>query len=284
MDVFHRKSHHFRNVVHKPTGTLLSPDFDGMIKTGMMNFYRVLVEGGHLGEMRAEEAIITPNKDGVTLLWEPSIRRPVKLAARFVFREPNIIDMELSAEAHGHLPGFEVLFSTYMGPGFESRAYVARKEFGSNEPEQIRIVDQPMIHGLYPFFPRDEAGAHRLTDGRHQKGRHYWRMAIGRRYGLPMALSTDGKVDVLIMGQPDDVYAVGATYTGDADTDSVAKHRSLYLSLFGEDFQPGTGRKTHVRMVIGEFGSDSKAHAEVHQAFLEDVGSVERSFWIHPDK
>jgi hypothetical protein len=279
----HGKSHHFSKIVHRPSGTLVSPEEGRMTKVGLLNYFRVLTSGGYLTELRVEKATVKPEPDGVTLIWEPTIRRQAKVISRFTFREPNIIDVDLRVETLAAYPGFEILTSAYLAPGFESGAYVAKQEFGPVEPEQIRIHDQPMIHGVWPFFPRNEAGAHLLTDGRHQKGRYFWRMAIGRRYGLPLAFSSKGKVDVLLMGRPEDVYAVGATYTGDAETDTIAWHRSLYLSLFGEDFQPGEGRRTQLRMIIDDFGSDPAKHAGLYQAFLHEVGPIPRTFPINPE-
>lgn len=278
----HGKSHHFSQIVHKPSGILVSPDKGGMVKAGLLNYFRVLTSGGYLTELRVEKAKVTPEKDGVTFTWEPTIRRQAKVISRFTFREPNIIDIDLKVEPLTSYPGFEIMLSAYMAPGFESGAYVAKQEFGPIEPEQIRIHDQPMIHGVWPFFPRDEAGAHLLTDGRHQKGRFLWRMAIGRRYGLPLAFSSHGELDVLLMGRPEDVYAVGATYKGDAETDTIARHRSLYLSLFGENFKPGEGRRTQMRMIIDDFGSDPVKHAEIYQAFLHEVEPIPRTFTINP--
>jgi len=278
----HGKSHHFSKVVHKPSNTLVSPDEGGMVKAGLLNYFRVLTTGGYLTELRVEQATLKPEKDGITFIWEPSIRRQARVTAQFTFREPNMIDMDLKVETLASYPGFEILLSAYMAAGFESGAYVAQQEFGRTEPQQIRIQDHPMIHGIWPFFPRDEAGAHLLTDGRHQKGRYFWRMAIGRRYGMPLAFFSKGEVDVLLMGRPEDVYAVGATYTGDPVTDDVARHRSLYLSLFGEDFKPGQGRRTQMRMIIDDLGSDPVKHAALYQTFLNDVGSIPRSFPINP--
>lgn len=276
-------THRFSEVRHKPSDTLVSPDKGKMKHVGLLNFFRVLIRGGYLTELRAEKPVVEPEKDGVTLTYPPTIRRQAKIIVRFIFREPNIIDMDLSLETLNNYPGFEILLSAYLAPGFVSGAYVAEDEFGPVVmPEQIRITDQPMIHGVWPFFPRDEAGANLLTDGRHQKGRWYWRMAIGRRYGMPMAFFSKGEVDVLLMGRPEDVYAVGATYEGDAETDSIAAHRSLYLSLFGEDLVAGEGRRTQMRMIVGEFGSAPEKHAALYQTFLEEVESEPRSFQIKP--
>ena len=278
------KSHHFSNVIYKPTGMKLSPDGERMAGAGMLNFFRVLIEGGYLTELRVEEAVLEPAGDGITLTWMPTIRRQAKVKVKFTFREPNIIDMEMWVETLANYPGFEILLSAYMAPGFESGVYVAKEEFGPVEPEQIRIVDQPMIHGIWPFFPRDEAGANTLTDGRHQKGRWFWRMAVGRRYGMPLGFFSKDGVDVILMGRPDDVYAVGATYKGDEINDNVAGHRSLYLSLFGEDFKAGEGRYTQMRMIIDDFGSDPDRHEELYQAFLKEVESKPRTFAINPEE
>jgi hypothetical protein len=278
----HRKGHHFSEVIYKPTGMLVSPDADRMKGSGMLNFYRVLIEGGYLTELRIEEPLLEPETNGITMTWMPTIRRQAKIKVNWTFKEPNIIDMDMWVEPLANYPAFEILLSAYMASGFDSGAYVASKEFGPIETEQIRLIDQPMIHGLYPFFPRDEAGANILTDGRHQKGRWYWRMAVGRRYGMPLAFSSKDGVDAILMGRPDDVYAVGATYKGDK-TDSVADHRALYLSLFGEDLKAGDGRRTQMRMVIGEFGSDLEKHKQLLQTFLKEAESKPRSFYINPE-
>lgn len=279
----HGKSHHFSNVIHKPSGIRISPDGERMAGAGMLNFFRVLIQGGYLTELRVEEPLIEPSEDGITMTWMPTIRRQVKVKVQFIFRQPNIIDMDMWVESLANYPGFEILLSAYLAPDFESGVYVAKEEFGAVEPQQIRLVDQPMIHGIWPFFPRDEAGANLLTDGRHQKGRWFWRMAIGRRYGMPLAFFSKNGLDAILMGRPEDVYAVGATYKGDAKNDNVAGHRSLYLSLFGEDFKAGEGRRTQMRMVIGDFGSNPETHKEIYQTFLNDVKLKPRSFSINPE-
>jgi len=276
------KSHHFNNVIYKPTGMMVSPDGERMAGAGMLNFFRVLIEGGYLTELRVEEPLLKPEEDGITLTWMPTIRRQAMVKVKFTFRQPNIIDIDMWVETLANYPGFEILLSAYLAAGFESGVYVAKQEFGPIEPQQIRLIDQPMIHGIWPFFPRDEAGANLLTDGRHQKGRWYWRMAIGRRYGMPLAFFSKNGVDAILMGRPEDVYAVGATYKGDEKNDNVAGHRSLYLSLFGEDFKAGEGRRTQMRMVIGDFGSNPEKHMELYQTFLKDTESNPRSFSIDP--
>ncbi|MFC1761114.1 hypothetical protein ACFL6U_03440 [Planctomycetota bacterium] len=276
-------THHFSKVIHKPTNILLSPDSSRMKHVGFLNFFRVLTKGGYLSELRAEKAHVKPEKDGATLTWPPTIRRQAKIIIRFTFRQPNMMDMDMSVETLTDYQGFEILLSTYQAPGFVSGAYVATNEFGPVEPEQIRVMDQPMIHGVWPFFPRDEKGANTLTDGRHQKGRWYWRMAIGRRYGYPMAFFSKGDIDTILMGRPEDVYAVGVTYQGDEE-DNLADHRSLYLSLLGEDLAAGQSKRTQMRLIIDQFGSAPEKHAALYEEFLKEVKNIPRTYYIDPTK
>ena len=276
-------SHHFKNVVYKPTNLLISPDNAKMKNVGMLNFYRVLIEGGYLTELRAEEPVLEPEADGITMTWLPSIRRQAKVKIKFTFKQPNIIDMDMWLETLTNYPKFEILLSAYLADDFKSGVYVAKKEMGSIENEQVRPEFNAMIQGLYPFFPRDEAAANILTDGRHQKGRFYWRMAIGRRYALPLVFSSKDNVDAILMARSDDVYAVGATYSGGEEKDNVAGHKALYLSLFGEDFKAGQSRYAQMRMVIGNYGSNPEKHLQLYQSFLKEQEAKPRTFYINPD-
>lgn len=276
-------SHLFKNVIYKPTNLLVSPDNAKMKNVGMLNFYRVLIEGGYLTELRAEEPLLEPEADGITMTWLPTIRRQAKVKIKFTFKQPNIIDMDMWLETMANYPSFEILLSSYHAEGFKSGAYLAKKEVGVIESEQVRPEYNSMIQGLYPFFPRDEAGANILTDGRHQKGRFYWRMAIGRRYALPMVFSSKENVDAILMARPDDVYAVGATYAGSDATDNVAGHRALYLSLFGEDFKAGQSRYSQMRMVIGNYGSDPEKHTQLYQSFLKEQEAKPRTYYVNPN-
>ena len=79
-------THHFSEVRHIPSNTLLSPDGDKMKHVGMLNFFRVLISEGYLTELRAEKPVLQPEKDGVTLTYLPTVRRQAKVIVRFTFR------------------------------------------------------------------------------------------------------------------------------------------------------------------------------------------------------
>jgi hypothetical protein len=122
----HGKSHHFNNVIHKPTGMLVSPDGERMAGAGMLNFFRVLVQGGYLTELRVEDPLFEPEADGITMTWMPTIRRQAKVKVKFTFKQPNIIDMDMWVETLSSYPAFEILLSAYLAPDFESGVYVAK--------------------------------------------------------------------------------------------------------------------------------------------------------------
>jgi hypothetical protein len=134
---------------------------------------------------------------------------------------------------------------------------------------------------MYNFFPRDERAANVLTDGRGQRGRWYWRTAIGRRYAFPLVFAGNDAATQVLIGLPDDVNAVGLTYKGDDESDRVAGHHSMYLSLFGRNLHPGEAWRTKVRYVVTAL-SDGSDHRELFDSFAGSCTDMQRSFQIVP--
>ncbi len=44
----------------------------------------------------------------------------------------------------------------------------------------------------------------------------------------------------------------------------------------------GSGRRTQMRMIVGEYGSVQEKHIELYQSFLRDVEFIPSSFQINP--
>jgi hypothetical protein len=185
-------------------------------------------------------------------------------------------------EAYAHYPDYELLLSNYLAPGFRGGAYVAEHLHGGGRAQQISFADHPAFHGMYNFFPRDERAGHILTDGRGQRGRWHWRVAVGRYYARPLVFSTRDDVDVVLMGRGEDVNAVGATYSGDEEHDGVADHRAIYLSLFGRDVHPGQGLRTRARLVVDDLAGNADRHAGLQEEFHEEIGDLPRDFEVAP--
>ena len=278
----HNNRHRIRELVHKQTGDRVSPEEGMMDQAGSFTLFRTYARNAWLMELRAVEPVVTRHEDGATLLWSPNIEHQVKTTARFTIREPNIIDLDLSVEGYCHYPDYELLFSNYVAPEMAGNLFVKRGAAGSGEHERISVADNSAFHGMYIFFPRDERAAHIMTDGRGQRGRWYWRAALGRDYACPMGAAGNGRTSVLLMGRPEDVSAVGVTYSAEGENyDGVARHHALYLSLFGRDLHPGEAWRTQVRLAVCRDGTDDDTLG-AYGSFINEVSEIPRSFEIDP--
>jgi len=274
--------HRIRDLVHKPSGVRVTPEGGMMEQAGSFTLFRCYAHDAWLTELRSLEPVVTRHDDGATLLWPPKIEHQVRTTARFIVREPNLIDVDLSVEGYCHYPDYELLFSNYVAPDLKGNLFVTKNPLGGGDCERICVTDNPAFHGMYNFFPRDERAAHTMTDGRGQRGRWYWRPACGRPYAYPMGCACNDGTSVLLMGRPEDVSGVGVTYSAEGDNyDGVAKHHALYLSLFCRDLSPGEAWRTQVRLAVCD-GVTDRVALDACDSFLSEVASIPRSFEIGP--
>lgn len=276
--------HQVRGLIHKGSGVRISPEGGSMDHAGALSVFRAYAENSWLGELRATEPHITRHENGATLIWPPSFKHQAKISATFIIKAPNIIDLDIEVEGHTFYPAYELLISNYVAPGLQGGLFVKQNDFADNdECEKIAVTCNPVFYGMYPFFPRDEYAAHIMTDGRGQKGRWYWRVACGRLYAFPFGFATDGQVDVVMMGRPEDVSAVGVTYAAEGDRyDGVARHHALYLSLFGRDLHPGEGWRSRVRLVAGAYGNEKGRLVAAFEQFMDETSTVSPTFEVEP--
>lgn len=276
--------HHIRNLIHKNTGTCVSPDNGMMASAGSFTLFRAYARNSWLTEIRATKPQVERKEDGCILTWHPTIRHQVKITAAFTLCSPNIIDLDLALEGYAHYPDYELLCSNYYADHMQGGLFVKQNPLSDNDTyEKIYITDNPAFHGMYNFFPRNEYAAHIMTDGRGQKGRWYWNVACGRPYAFPFGFATDNQVDVLFMGRPEDVSSVGVTYTADDDRyDGVARHHALYLSLFGRDLHPGDGWRTQLRLVVDQTMNASEALLASYTDFQACISEINRTFEVTP--
>ena len=279
-----RPCHCVTQLYDRDTGTLVSPDAGVMQHAGSFTLFRAYAKGCWLTELRNTKARVTRKRDGVELSWEPTIRHQVRTTARITIREPNIIDAAVSVEGHGCYSDYELLFSSYVAPELRGSLFVKRELFGGvDDFERIAVIDNPAFHGMYTFFPRDERAANVMTDGRGQRGRHYWRVAWGRPYACPMAMASNERTLVALMGRPQDVSSVGVTYWSEADAcDGVAQHHALYLSLFARDLRPGDGWRTRVRLAVGDESPKARDQLALFRAFMAGDDGRPETFEVHP--
>lgn len=254
-------NHRVHDLVHLPTGRAVSAS--GQAR-GMLSLFRATCQGRSLGELRAMEQRATPLERGVRVDWDATEDHAVQVRATWSISSPRSIDLEVNLLPGQAYRGYQILLSGYLPPGFRSGCYVGDGE----SPTQVRPKVSDVFEGTWPFFPRDEAAAHSCTDGRFQSGRWPFRVLAARCYAMPLAFYSDGEVDVLLMGRPEDVVAVGMSYAGDEAADPLAAHRSFYLSLFGGDLKPGQAVSARARLLVEGSGADAGRHLLRYKEFM----------------
>jgi hypothetical protein len=266
------RRHGLVRLVHAPTGTSV---------TGgpLLALYRLLCRGGWMGEAREMPHAVFPRADGVELRWRPSVTHQAALCARLRVRPEAALDLEVGVVGHAFYPGYEVFVSNYLNPVFRPSGYVLPLPGESvDAPGAVRVspVLSPLYRGMYVSLPRDEAAAHLFTDGRWQRGRHHTRFLPARYYARPLVVACQPEtgVDALLVGLDADVAAVSMAYAGlDGEEDEVARHHSLYVSLWGRDLSPGAAWRTVVRLQVGQWGGEATAHLRVCDGFAADQGA-----------
>jgi hypothetical protein len=268
--------HGVADLVYRPTGVRIDQGI-------ALALYRLLCRDGWMGEAREMGHVAVPTEDGVEVRWEPCLAHQVRLQARFVIREPGLIDCIIDVTGKSFYRDYELFLSSYFTSQFRPGVYL-QPVHGEDlsGPTQVLPEANPIFREMYLAFPRDERAAHLITDGRWQRGRHWTRFLPARYYGLPLGFYTqrEGVVDVLLMGRPSDTFAVNMAYATLDPIDRVGQHNSLYLSLFGRDLHPGERWQTAVRLVVGTFGRDSATHRAQYEHFLAYYGDGPRTYEV----
>jgi len=131
---------------------------------GSLTLFRTLARNAYLTELRATPATVSQREYSVCIEWQPTVSHQATVRAFYEPKEPDTIDMTVEVEGHAYYPDYELLFSHYVAPPFHAGCWVRGRE-----PEAIMVEDNPVYHGLYTFFPRDEHAAMLLQDGRRRR-------------------------------------------------------------------------------------------------------------------
>ena len=246
--------------------------------------YRVLARDAWMGELRVMPHAAEPTETGLRVLWRPRLAHQAQVVLDVTPREPNILDFEFEVVGHRRYPGYEIIVSNYFAEGFTGGAYARRDGVpagGAEEPPQgelVRPSGDPVFSGMYVGFPRDEAAANLMSDGRWQRGRSWTRFLAARYYALPLGFfaQKSGPLDAVVMGLADDVAAVSMAYALEGTPDRVSRHNSLYLHLFGRDLAPGEAWRTRARLVVGPFDRDAAAHRRLYEEFAQEAAALNR--------
>lgn len=262
-----------RSLTHTPSQTLV-----GDI---LMTPYRALCQSGWMGELRIMSHTATPTETGVRIVWRPRPAHLAQVTMDVTPRDPNIIDVDFEVVGHANYPNYEILLSNYFTEHFSGGAYVKPLPYATERHPMgdfVRPNNEAIYRDMYVSFPRDEAAAHILSDGRWQSGRNWTRFLAARYYAHPLGVYSQahGPLDALVMGLREDVFSVSMAYSAIGGLDRVAKHYSLYLNLFGNDLTPGSLWRTRTRMVVGPYERSADEHQKLLQQFETEAATFKR--------
>ncbi len=223
---------------------------------GLFSHYRLLdAEKRYLPDGRDWPSAARLLPDGaVEMRWTADARHPFDMQAVYTWSSSNVLDVSTAVTAHQELRRFEVFLASYFQGFPEAYGY------GANG-----LLEAKKESGDWLSFPRDETAASIIADGRWLRPPHPVTFVPVARYAGALGMRRDAKSGIvaLVMAPPEECFAVLMPY-GDEG------HRSLYLSLFGRDFNSGETATARSRLVIVHDVSEKQA-IEWYQAYLKEL-------------
>ena len=228
---------------------------------GLVGPYRALdAERRYLPDLRDRPSTAAVDSDGVVIVrWEADERHPYELVMEYRWADARTLDVLTQVTARRDLPRFEIFMTSYLR-GF-SRAYGWTDQ---------GFVEATPDRGIWQCFPRDEAAAALVADGRWVHPPHpvvfhpiaQYRGALGVRRDPASGLAA------LMMAPPEDAFAVLMPH-------GEQGHCSLYLSLFGRDIRDGGTASARMRLVLADAPTDAEVEA-LYEAYLKECAADER--------
>ncbi len=248
------KSTGLSSVVHVPTGITLDSSM------GLFGHYRVFSANKRYGTAAwfwPSDAKLRPD-GSVEAHWPSTEDRPFELRAVYRWAAPYILDLETIVLAKTNLAKFESFLASYFSEGLTNACVYVR----SNSQTFLMAADKS--EGIWQAFPRDDQAAAIIQDGRWKYAPSPVDWVIRPHLAKPLGVRrcpANNLVGVL-MSPPQDCFAVLTPY--EAET-----HRSMYLSLFGQDLRTGETVRARARLVIGTSLS-REAIDNLYSAYLRE--------------
>jgi len=257
-------------VIHVKTGAGLAVERGNM---GLLSFYRSFSAGQRWGTYVCawpKTAKLLPN-GAVQFAFPAADDHPFAITATYRIQTPTAIGLTTEVRPTRDLERFEIFLGSYYAAGMQSLVYVRPNAHRGGKPVFLPADVNPLVEGTYLSFPRDEAAARIVLDGRWKMGLHPVQWSITRYLAAPMAMRRLEKHDLgcLAMARPQDCFAIGTPYNMAPNPDGVAGHYSMYLSLFGKDIKAGEAAEARVRLVV-ESGLTTERAVAHYQAFIGD--------------
>ena len=257
------KSFGLQQVTEGAAGKVLSKS------AGWLSPYRVLSTGTQHGYAAWDWASQAERRgDGtVEVRWAANEKYPLDLAAVYRWTAPLVADLQVTVTPQRDLPRFELFVASYF-EGFTQASVYARRA----DSEPPAFIPATKADGVWQVFPRDDAAAQLVRDGRWQHPPAPVTWQVRDRLAAPLAVrrSPDPGWTAAVMAPAADGFAVYTPYGEEG-------HGSLYLGLFGRDLPAGQPATARVRLVLGRGMTEEQA-VKVYREYVagdRPSGSVE---------
>jgi hypothetical protein len=211
---------------------------------GIFSHYRLLTTNTRYGNAAWDWPSVSDlSADGaVTTVWTADDEHPFDMKAVCRWARPDTLDLVTTITAKRDLTRFEVFLASYFNGFGESWVYAkGPAETGG----KAAFLPATRDDGTWHMFPRDKQAVEMIRDGRWKQPPHPVEWAVRPTLAGPLGMRRDRQTGLtaLVMAPPDDCFAVATPYGEEG-------HRSLYLSLCGQDIRAGQTATARSRLVI----------------------------------
>lgn len=236
------------DVVHARTGARVDSS------NGLLSYYRVFTRGKRYGGGAWDwpcRAKLT-GSGAAEIQWPAEEGRPFDLAAEYEWVTPSVLEVRTSVKAVGKLEAFEVFLASYFGSAFTNAMVLLDDSAGSGGEGAFRRAAKEW--GDWQMFARDDGARALILDGRWKLPPNPVEWALFTGLSKPVgARRAEGLgIGFALVGLPGDCFAVATPHESEG-------HYSMYLSLWGRDFEAGQRSVTRVRLALLEGAVERRA-------------------------
>ncbi len=242
-----------------------------------LNLFRLFAVNQGMGQPRLMDREVTLTDDGMVIHWPRTDVFHGDLTARYVVREPGLIDLSVTARHEGSYAGFEVFVSSYFDQALRPYVYL-KPDPRANQTDYDLVLPtyNPVFQGTLLVFPRDEHAARMCLDGRWSRcemSAPTVQPCPVRHFQVPVAWLAvpDSDLAVVLGSRPGDCCAVSTRYWPDEESHRMTTYSAFDLALFGHDATAGMERTVRVRLALCRIDGPEDPLRR-YQDFLAEAG------------
>lgn len=249
------------SVVDVASGTTLSRS------VGIFSHYRLLETANRHGHAAWDWPSESHRlADGaIEAAWTADETHPFDMKAVYRWPKPDTLDLVTTVTAKKDLARFEVFLASYFNGFAESWVYAKGP---AQTGDKAGFLEAGRDHGTWQMFPRDDRAIETIRDGRWKQPPNPVQWTIRPALIGPLGMRRDLQTGLvaLVMAPPEDCFAVATPHGEDG-------HRSLYLSLFGQDIKAGQTAVARSRLVIRR-GVSFEDAVRIYEEYLDECNDA----------